>query len=70
LPEVENYGEIYLVTEYNPWFPQLDGLIMENLKTTRGAALNFTEESSFEIQTGEPETWYPYFLGKRLILKD
>jgi len=70
LPEVENYGEIYLITEYNTWFPEIDGLIMENLKTTQGEAVKFNEESNFEIQTGEPETWYPYFTGKRLILKD
>jgi hypothetical protein len=70
LPEIENYGEIYLVTEYNPWFTQLDGLLLENLKTTRGDAVKFTEESNFEIFTGEPETWYPYFIGRKLILED
>jgi hypothetical protein len=70
LPEVENYGEIYLVTEYNPWFTQLDSLLLENLKTTQGEKLKFTEESNFEIFTGEPETWYPYFIGRKLILED
>jgi hypothetical protein len=70
LPEIENYGEIYLVTEYNPWFTELDGLLLENLKTTRGEAVKFTEESNFEIFTGEPETWYPYFIGRKLILED
>jgi len=69
LPEVEKYGEIYLITEYEPWSSQIEGLILKNLKTTQGAAVNFTEESSFEINTGEPETWYPYFKGKRLILE-
>jgi len=70
LPEIENYGEIYLVTEYNPWFSQLDGLLLENLKTTRGDAVKFTEESNFEIFTGEPETWYPYFIGRKLRLEE
>jgi hypothetical protein len=70
LPEVENYGEIYLVTEYNPWFTQFDGLLLKNLKTTRGEAIKFTEESNFEINTGEPETWYPYFIGRKLILEN
>jgi hypothetical protein len=68
LPEIENYVEIYLVTEYNPWFSQLDSLLLENLKTTRGVAVKFTEESNFEIFTGEPETWYPYFIGRKLRL--
>jgi hypothetical protein len=68
LPEVENYGEIYLVTEYNPWFPQFDSLLMENLKTTQGNEIKFTEDGNFEIFTGEPETWYPYFIGRKLIL--
>jgi len=68
LPEVENYGEIYLITEYNPWFSQLDGLIMEHLQTTQGGAINYAIESDFEIYTGEPESWYPYFIGKKLIL--
>jgi hypothetical protein len=68
LPEIENYGEIYLVTEYNPWFSELDGLLLKNLKTTRGEAVKFTEDSNFEIFTGEPETWYPYFIGRKLRL--
>jgi hypothetical protein len=70
LPEIENYGEIYLITEYNPWFTQFDDLLLENLKTTRGEVIKFTEENKFEIFTGEPETWYPYFIGRKLILKD
>jgi len=68
LPEVENYGEIYLLTEYNPWFSQFDNLLLENLQTTQGEAINFTEESNFEIYTGESESWFPYFIGKKLIL--
>jgi hypothetical protein len=66
LPEVEKYDAIYLLTEYFPAFPQYDGLIdlvMEDLRTAHG-----TTESEFEIYTGEPESWYPYFQGKKIIM--
>jgi len=69
LPGAEKYGEIYLLTEYIPGFNQFDDLIMENL-TVLGEAIKFTEESGFEIYTGEPETWYPYFIGRKLILDE
>jgi len=70
LPDVEDYDEIYLLTECLPDFSQFDDLIMENLKTAQGDALKYTKESDFEIFTGESESWYPYFLGKKLILDE
>jgi hypothetical protein len=68
LPDVENYGEIYLLTEYFPDFFKIDDLIMENMQTEQGAALKYVKESDFEIYTGETESWFPYFIGKKLIL--
>jgi len=67
LPEAENYSEIYLLTENIPGFEKLDGQIMENL-TIQDIPLQYAVESTFEIYTGEPESWYPYFIGKKLIL--
>ncbi|MDR2701748.1 MAG: hypothetical protein LBB72_04890 [Spirochaetaceae bacterium] len=63
LPETENYNAIYLLIEHIPEFPQLNDLIMDNLQDVQG-----TIESEFEIYTGEPESWYPYFKGKKIIL--
>jgi hypothetical protein len=63
LPEIQNYNTIYLLTEYIPEFPQLDEL-MQDLEAAQGVT-----ESEFEINTGEPETWYPYFKGKKIIVK-
>jgi hypothetical protein len=62
LPEVEDYGAIYLLTEYIPDFSQLDEL-MADLQAAQGVI-----ESEFEINTGEPETWFPYFKGKKIIM--
>jgi hypothetical protein len=68
LPEAENYDKIYLVTEHIPdFFIQLDELILDNLMV-QDIALQFTEESNFEIFTGEPESWYPYFIGRKIIM--
>jgi len=64
LPETENYGSIYLLVEYFPdfpGFPPFNDLIMENIETIQGVT-----ESEFEIYTGEPETDYPYFKGKKI----
>jgi len=66
LPETENYSAIYLLTEYfppDPNFPPLNDLITENVQKIQGAA-----ESEFEIYTGEPESWFPYFKGKKIIM--
>jgi len=66
LPETENYGAIYLLVEYfpeDPDFPPLNDLIMENVQTIQGVT-----ESEFEIFTGEPESWFPYFKGKKIIM--
>jgi len=66
LPETENYGAIYLLVEYfpdDPNFPPLNGLIMENVQKIQGVT-----ESEFEIYTGEPESWFPYFKGKKIIM--
>jgi len=68
LPEAENYREIYLLTENIPHLSQLDNLIVENLQTIQGDAIKYAIESDFEIYTGEPESWFPYFKGKKLIL--
>ena len=65
LPEVEDYDSIYLLTEYIPDFEQLDsliGFVIEDLESAQGAI-----ESEFDIDTGEPESWYPYFKGKKII---
>jgi len=60
LPHVEDYDSFYVLIEYIPEFPQLDSLIMEDVQTGR------TIESEFDINTGESETWYPYFKGKKI----
>jgi len=61
LPYVENYDSFFVLIEYIPEFPQLDSLIMEDVQTGR------TIESEFDINTGEPETWYPYFKGRKIL---
>jgi len=66
LPETENYGAIYLLTEYfppDPNFPPLSDLITEHLQKIQGVT-----ESEFDINTGEPETGFPYFKGKKIIM--
>jgi hypothetical protein len=63
LPYVEDYDSFFVLIEYIPEFPQLNSLIIEDVQT--GHAI----ESEFEINTGEPETWYPYFKGRK-IFKD
>ncbi|GBU28913.1 hypothetical protein R84B8_02475 [Treponema sp. R8-4-B8] len=68
LPETENYDAIYLLVEYfpdTPDFPPLNDLIMENVQTIQGAT-----ESEFDIYTGEPESWFPYFKGKKIIMDE
>jgi hypothetical protein len=62
LPEAENYSAIYLLTEYIPGFLQLDNL-MEDFQAANGAI-----ESEFEVNTGEPESGFPYFKGKKIIM--
>jgi hypothetical protein len=64
LPEAEDYSVIYLLTEYIPGFQQFDDL-MEDLQTSLGAI-----ESAFEINTGEPESSFPYFKGKKIIMNN
>jgi len=67
LPEIENYDGIYLLIEYFPPSPQQDGskqlydLITDNLQITPAVI-----ESEFDIYTGEPESWFPYFKGKKI----
>jgi len=68
LPEAENYSAFYLITEYLPESPQLDNLIMRNLQTIQGAPLRGVTVIEFEINTGEPETWHPYFKGRKMII--
>jgi len=66
LPETENYGAIYLLVEYfpaDPDFPPLNDLIMEHLQTIQGVT-----ESEFDINTGESETGFPYFKGRKIIM--
>jgi hypothetical protein len=64
LPEAEGYSSIYLLIEYFPDFQQINDLIAENIQTVQGAI-----ESEFEINTGEPESWFPYFKGKKIIME-
>ena len=61
LPEVQDYDTIYLVIEYFNNFPLFDEL-MENVPV-QGAV-----ESEFEIYTGEPESEFPYFKGKKIMI--
>jgi hypothetical protein len=66
LPEVKNYAAIYLLTEYFPAFPQYDGLIdliMEDLRETHSVI-----ENEVEIYTGEPESWFPYFVSRKITM--
>jgi len=65
LPEIEDYNSIYLLSEYIPEFAQLDEFITDIVQTTNGSV-----ESEFEINTGEPETWYAYFKGKKIIIDE
>ncbi|MDR1840014.1 MAG: hypothetical protein LBQ93_10585 [Treponema sp.] len=61
LPYAEDYDSFYVVIEYIPQFPQLESLIMEDVQA------GHVVESEFEINTGEPETWYPYFKGRKMF---
>jgi len=60
LPEAENYDDIYLLIEYFPDSP-INDLIMDNVQIKPAVI-----ESEFEIYTGEPESWFPYFKGYRV----
>jgi len=60
LPDAENYDGIYLIIEYFPDSP-INDLIMDNLQIKPAVI-----ESEFEIYTGEPESWFPYFKGYRV----
>jgi len=69
LPELENYDSIFLLTEYFPDFPQYDGLVdlvVKNLQETYGT---IETEWVFEVNTGEPESVFPYFIGKKITKK-
>jgi len=67
LPEAEDYSAIYLLTEYEPWLEGFDGLVVDNI-TVQGEAVQWTTESEFEINTGEPESWFPYFKGRKIFI--
>jgi len=69
LPEADNYRVIYLLTEYFPDWNQINDLIMQNLQTTYGDLAQGAIESEFEIYTGEPESWFPYFKGKKIKIR-
>ena len=70
LPEVEEYESVYLVYEYFPDFLQyydfIDSVLL-NLQTQHGTFLEIDGE--FEINTAEPESWFPYFKGKKIIMQ-
>jgi hypothetical protein len=67
LPETENYDEIYLLIEYFPPLPQQDGSIQLNELITDNLQIKpAVIEKEFEIYTGEPESWFPYFKGKKV----
>jgi hypothetical protein len=70
LPEADNYSAFYLLTEYFPDWQQINDLIMENLQTAQGALEKGVTESEFDIYTGEPESWFPYFKGKRIKIME
>jgi hypothetical protein len=67
LPEAENYDDIYLLIEYFPPSPrqddsiQLYDLIKDNVQIKPAVI-----ESEFDIYTGEPESWFPYFKGRKI----
>jgi hypothetical protein len=71
LPEAENYDDIYLLIEYFPPSPrqddsiQLYDLITDNLQIKPAVI-----ESEFEIYTGEPESFFPYFKGKKIKMSN
>jgi len=65
LPEIEDYSAIYLLSEYIPEFVQIDEFITDVAQATNGGI-----ESEFEINTGEPETTYAYFKGKKIIIDE
>jgi len=69
LPEAEDYSAIYLLTECEPWLEEMgfDALVM-NCLTVQGEALQAATEREFEINTGEPESEFPYFKGRKLFL--
>jgi hypothetical protein len=69
MPETENYDKIYLLIEYFPDWQQINDLIMENLQTAQGPLAQNVTESEFEIYTGEPESWFPYFKGKKMKME-
>jgi hypothetical protein len=64
LPEAEDFDTIYLLTEYIPDAQEVDDL-MEDLQTSLGAI-----ESAFEINTGEQESEFPYYKGKKIIMNN
>jgi len=63
LPEPENRDNFYLLIEYFP-DSTLNDLIMDNLQIKTAVI-----EGEFEIYTGEPESWFPYFKGKKMIVR-
>jgi hypothetical protein len=69
LPEADNYNSIYLLIEYFPDWQQTNDLIIENLQTAQGTLEKSVIESEFDIYTGEPESWFPYFKGKKVKIK-
>ncbi len=69
LPEAEDYDSVYMVVEYIPEFSQLYDVIISSLQIT-GLPVQGAMESEFEINTGESETWHPYFKGGKIILKE
>ena len=70
LPDLENHDGIYLLIEYFPPFPQQDDskqlydLIKDNLQITPAVI-----ENEFDIYTGETESWFPYFKGKKIKME-
>jgi len=66
LPDLENYNSIFLLTEYFPDFPEQDALMNLVLKNLQAAYGSIENEWVFDINTGEPESDFPYFKGVKL----
>jgi len=66
LPDLEDYDSIFLVTEYFPDFPEQDGLVDLVLKDLQATYGDIENEWVFDINTGEPESDFPYFKSRKL----
>jgi len=66
LPDLEDYDSIFLLTEYFPDFPEQSALMDLVVKNLQAAYGDIETEWVFDINTGEPESDFPYFKGVKL----